>query len=77
MKQIVKEVLSFVLNVFRELLCLPLFFFFVWLADLNITQSDLFISPLILSGLVVLSLTYYFASFLFTALKFNKAKLNP
>jgi hypothetical protein len=68
-KQIFEEVLLFLLYIILGFLCLPIFLFFVWIADKSVDYSTLFVPAFVLSGVVILVINIYFARFLLTVLK--------
>jgi hypothetical protein len=68
-KQVFQEILLFFLYIILGFICLPVFLFFVWIADKSVDFASLFVPAFVFSGLIVLVFNIYFARFLFNTLK--------
>lgn len=72
-KSVLQEVLVIISLLLLAIVCLPVFFLFLWLTDANKSISDLLILTNILSGIGILFLVMYFGRMFFTLLKSLKA----
>ena len=72
-KSILQELLVIISILLLSVVCLPIFFLFLWLTDTSKSISDLLFFPMILSGVVVLFFSLYLGRMLFVFLKSIKA----
>lgn len=72
-KSILQEFLVGISLLLLAVLCLPIFFMFLWLADTSNSLSDLLFLPNILAGIVILFMVLYFGRIVFKLLKSVKA----
>lgn len=72
-RSIFQEILLFITYLLLAVLCLPVFFIFLRLADNSIPVSEMLILPYIIGGLVIILLNIYFGRWLLLVLKSIKA----
>jgi hypothetical protein len=68
-KSILQELLVVVSILLLSVVCLPIFFMFLWFADTSKSISDLLFLPTILSGVGVLFFSLYLGRMVFVFLK--------
>ena len=72
-KSILQELLVIISILLLSVVCLPIFFLFLWLTDTSKSISDLLFFPMIVSGVGVLFFSLYLGRMLFVFLKSIKA----
>jgi hypothetical protein len=72
-KSILQEILVGISLLLLAVLCLPIFFMFLWLTDTTKSIADLLFLPNILAGIVILFVVLYFGRIVFKLLKSVKA----
>ena len=72
-KSILQELLVIISILLLSVVCLPIFFLFLWFTDTSKSISDLLFFPMILSGVGVLFFSLYLGRMLFVFLKSIKA----
>jgi hypothetical protein len=73
MKSFFQGVLVAISLLLLAVLCLPIFFYFLWLTDTTKSIADLLYLPNILTGIVILFIALFFGRIVLVLLKSIKA----
>jgi len=73
MKSFFQGVLVVISLLLLAVLCLPIFFYFLWLTDTTKSIADLLYLPNILTGIVILFIALFFGRIVLVLLKSIKA----
>jgi hypothetical protein len=73
MKSFFQGVLVAISLLLLAVLCLPIFFYFLWLTDTTKSIADLLFLPNILTGIVILFIALFFGRIVLVLLKSIKA----